>query len=88
MDDLPVDDLRIDDLAFIVGWCAICNREVLTCADYDPAGEEVRHCVHCDQRVARALHAVRGDELTSRGYAVHEERGCGRPDCGNGRCGR
>ncbi len=83
-----MDDLRFEDLAFTVGWCAICDREVLTCADYDAEGDELRRCVHCDQRVSRALHAVRGDELTTRGYVVDEPGGCGRPDCGNGRCGR
>lgn len=83
-----MDELALENVAFTVGWCAICSREVLTCADYDANGIELRRCVHCDQQVGHALRAVPGDELGRRGYVVAEPGGCGRPDCGNGRCGR
>ena len=78
-----MDDLEFDDLEFPLGWCKLCEREVLTAAGND----EARQCVHCDEPVTKVRHA-RGLDLAGSGYALHEEQGCGRPDCGGGRCGR
>jgi hypothetical protein len=79
-----MDELLFDDLDFPLGWCVGCAREVLTCAG-DEAG--VRHCVHCSADIAGPLRQMRGAELGERGYALHEEQGCGKADCGGGRCG-
>jgi hypothetical protein len=77
-------DLQFEDLDFPLGWCLGCGREVLTCAVLDDDG---RHCVHCGSAIAGPVRASRGAELGDRGYALHEEQGCGRPGCGGGRCG-
>lgn len=82
---LGMDDLQFEELDFPLAWCAPCGREVLTCAG---EVDDVRHCVHCGTDVAGPLRAVPGSALGERGYALHEESGCGRPDCGGGRCGR
>jgi hypothetical protein len=37
-----MDDLEFDDLEFPLGWCKLCEREVLTAAGDD----EARQCVH------------------------------------------
>ena len=69
-------------------WCETCARDVLTHGDYDADGHERRLCVHCDGLVAVERRAVRLGDLEAEGYSVIEEQGCGRPDCGGGRCGR
>jgi hypothetical protein len=74
------------EIAF--AWCAACAREVLTHGDYDAEGRERRLCVHCDGPAAVEQRAVRLGDLDAEGYALVEEQGCGRPDCGGGRCGR
>jgi hypothetical protein len=81
-----MDDLRFEESEFTVGWCAICQRDVLTYVE-DPDGDDGARCVHCEQRVGRLRVAV-GDDLPQHGYGVIEDGGCGRPDCGNGRCNR
>jgi hypothetical protein len=83
-----MDDLRFDETEFTFGWCAICDREVLTYpepVDGDPAR---RQCVHCDQLVARQMRIATGSELPSHGYGLLESQGCGNPNCGGGQCGR
>ena len=80
-----MDDLQFDDLDFPLGWCEPCQREVLTAANGDDDG---RHCVHCGGTVSGRIRHVRGMDLAESGYALHEEQGCGRADCGGGRCGR
>ncbi len=80
-----MDDLQFDDLEFPLGWCTPCGREVLTAVAEDGDG---RLCVHCDLPVDGALRQARGVDLAGSGYALHEEQGCGRPDCGGGRCGK
>ncbi|MEO8605519.1 MAG: hypothetical protein ABI629_23320 [bacterium] len=82
-----MDDLRFEESEFTVGWCAACDRDVLTYADVDEASEAAPRCVHCEQRVGR-LRTATGEDLPQHGYGVLEDAGCGRPDCGNGRCGR
>jgi hypothetical protein len=74
---------------FPVARCAICARDVLTHVHLDAAGEERRCCVHCDAELDPAeLRWVSADELEGVGYEVLAEAGgCGRPDCGQGRCG-
>lgn len=77
-------DADLAEVEFALGWCAQCARQVLTAAG---RGEH-RLCVHCDGAVAEALSSVLGDELATRGYgAIEDTSGCGRPDCGGGRCG-
>ena len=80
MDDGPFEDLELP-----LAWCAPCGRKVLTAV----AGEngESRICVHCGVEISGVVRQVRGAELTESGYALYEEQGCGRPDCGRGRCG-
>lgn len=80
-----MDDLRFEESEFTVGWCAICDRDVLTYADAD-ASEAVQRCVHCEQRVSRLRNAT-GEDLPQHGYDLVENSGCGRPDCGGGKCG-
>ena len=83
-----MDETRFEDLEFIVGQCASCGREVLTYTDYDAAGHEERHCVHCDQVVQWQLRSTKGETLSGSGYGVFEDAGCGRPGCGGGQCSR
>lgn len=75
------------NLEFTFAWCAGCERDVLTHAHYDAEGTERRLCVHCDGDVANERTVQVGD-LEAEGYAVFEQQGCGKPDCGGGRCNR
>lgn len=78
-----------EELEFTLGFCAICNREVLTYADADGDGEALVHrCVHCEQRVASRLRLSTGADLPDAGYGLLELQGCGSPTCGGGQCGR
>lgn len=83
-----MDDVGFDELQFTVGWCAICDRDVLTYPD--PAVSELDRqlCVHCDQAVQRKVRAAKGDELPQHGYGLLETQGCGNPSCGGGQCSR
>ena len=83
-----MDDLRFEESEFSVGWCALCERDVLTYLDDDASDDAAaRRCVHCEQRVGR-LRSATGEDLPQHGYALVENGGCGRPDCGGGQCGR
>lgn len=82
-----MDDLRFEDSEFTIGWCAICDRDVLTFMGEPAEAEMVARCVHCEQRVTRVRVAT-GEDLPQHGYGVLEDGGCGRPDCGGGRCNR
>jgi hypothetical protein len=73
-------------LEITFAWCEACGHDVLTHAHYDQDDAE-RLCVHCDGPVA-SERKVRLADLEAEGYAVIEQQGCGRPDCGGGRCGR
>lgn len=79
-----MDELQFDDLDFPLGWCEPCQREVLTAVQ---AESDARQCVHCGGAIGDRLRQARGLDLASSGYALYEEQGCGRPDCGGGRCG-
>jgi hypothetical protein len=83
-----MDEGAFDELEFTFGWCAICDRDVLTYADPEAAEIAPRRCVHCDQLVARQVRVARGDELPAHGYGLLETQGCGNPSCGGGQCGR
>ena len=69
-----------------MGLCPGCKRDVLTWLDYDDDGAERRLCVHCDATVETGLRLVDESELSEKDYAFVQEQGCGRPDCGGGRC--
>jgi hypothetical protein len=84
-----VDESLLADTHFPIGWCVRCARQVLTALS--PLGTETdgRQCVHCDGSIATATAMVSADELHRYGYGPRDEgEGCGRPDCGGGRCGR
>jgi len=83
-----MEDARFEELGFIIGWCAICERDVLTYDDPEAAEHLRRCCVHCDQAVQRSLRAATGDELPQHGYGLLETQGCGNPACGGGQCSR
>lgn len=81
-----MDDVRFGELEFTLGYCAICDRDVLTYPDPDES--ERQCCVHCDQAVQRKLRAATGEDLPSSGYGLLETQGCGNPSCGGGQCSR
>lgn len=81
-------DAELGEVEFLLAWCAPCAREVLTAVVGRGGAGGHRACVHCDGPVDDGLCTVPGDELAARGYGVLEDTsGCGRPDCGGGRCG-
>lgn len=82
-----MDDVRFDELEFVLGRCAICDRDVLTYPDSDGDELNQRRCVHCDQAVSH-LRSAQGDELPDNGYGLLETQGCGNPGCGGGQCSR
>lgn len=73
-----------------VGPCAPCAREVLCFRDLDEGDQDRFRCVECAEPVDAAAVTWRDlQDLATLGYgAVLPEGGCGRPDCGQGRCGR
>jgi hypothetical protein len=76
--------------AFPVARCATCNRDALFHVDLDDDERQIIRCVECatvaDESAVRWLTL---SELAEFGYGlVLPEGGCGRPDCGGGRCGR
>ena len=77
---------------FPVSRCAVCGRDVLTHVLVGSDGDERRHCLHCDAEIdPTEVRWVLGAELESMGYAFQADDvvgGCGRPGCGQGRCGR
>jgi len=80
----------VDATRFPVAACATCAREVLCYVELDDADREVVRCVECAAVAAgSAVRWLGLDELETLGYGlVLPEGGCGRPDCGGGRCGR
>ncbi|HZP40548.1 MAG TPA: hypothetical protein VFD84_03450 [Candidatus Binatia bacterium] len=75
---------------FPLAHCARCARDVLTHVRLDGEGREGRACVHCDAALDPAeIRWVDAAALDRAGYAVLGEPGggCGRPGCGQGRCG-
>jgi hypothetical protein len=79
--------MEFEELELEVGWCAGCRRDVLLHSDYEPQEQPQRFCVHCDSPVTENLRVASGEELADE-YGLLEDLGCGRPDCGRGRCGR
>jgi hypothetical protein len=79
-----------DATEFPIVSCAVCGRDVLGYLDLDERDEEILRCLECATVPAAAairwgdLHAI---EAIGYGYVL-PEAGCGRPDCGQGRCGR
>lgn len=75
---------------FPVTRCAHCDRDVLCVLDLDDADQPLARCLECgtaaDPTAVRSLQLA---DLEAIGYGfVLPAGGCGRPDCGNGRCGR
>jgi hypothetical protein len=70
--------------------CATCARDVLGYLDLDDDDREITRCLECatiaDPSVIRwgDIHAI---EVIGYGFVL-PEAGCGRPDCGRGRCGK
>jgi hypothetical protein len=77
------------DHDFPVGYCARCARDVLTHVHLDADGDDQRLCLHCDATMdPEELRWIGEAELLAIGYAPVPQGGCGRPDCGQGRCSR
>jgi hypothetical protein len=78
------------DEGFPIARCAPCGRDVLTHVDLE-GGEERRRCIHCDAELdPTEVRWVDTEALEGAGYALEAPpgEGCGRPGCGQGRCGR
>ena len=75
---------------FPVTRCATCATDVLCHVDLDEHDAEVLRCVACSAAVdAATVRWLDLPELEELGWGfVLPEGGCGRPDCGKGRCGR
>lgn len=78
---------------FPLGFCAVCDREVLTyigTITYIGADEDdPRQCVHCDTPVTASLRSTALDDLSAAGYAeAPPPSACGTGGCGSGRCGK
>lgn len=79
-----------DPTEFPIVACGVCDREVLGYVDLDDDEREITRCLVCASVAADDairwgdLHAI---EAIGYGYVL-PEAGCGRPDCGKGRCGR
>ncbi len=78
-----------DPTEFPIVRCTVCDADVLGYVDLDEHDREVTRCLEC-ATVAAAdairfgdLHAI---EELGYGYVL-PEGGCGRPDCGRGKCG-
>jgi len=74
---------------FPVTRCSTCDREVLCYFELGDDDREHLRCVHCgtppDAMAVRWVD-LRGVEALGYG-AMPSDGGCGRPDCGTGRCG-
>lgn len=79
-----------DPTEFPIVSCTVCAREVLGYLDLDEQEQEIMRCLECATVTDAAairwgdLHAI---EAIGYGFVL-PEGGCGRPDCGQGRCGR
>ena len=78
-----------DDAEFLIGYCSVCAKQVLTHIQLGDDDAEVRLCLHCDTVIADGLESVPGDDLEAHGYALLEARTCGNGGgCGvGGGCG-
>lgn len=80
----------VDPTQFPIVPCPVCARDVLGYADLDDDERAITRCLEC-ATVADAAAIRWGDlhAIEAIGYGhVLPEAGCGRPDCGKGRCGR
>ena len=75
---------------FPVAYCAACARDVLCVLDLDEGDQTLTRCFECGTAVAdAAVRSLALADLEALGYGyMLPEGGCGRPDCGGGRCGR
>ncbi len=75
---------------FPIAHCSICDKDVLCYADLDDDERELLRCLDCSTVAdGTAVRWLDIHDLEGLGYGfVLPEGGCGRPDCGNGRCGR
>lgn len=75
---------------FPVTHCGVCDREVLCYLDLDEADREIARCLECSTPAAAGtVRWLDLGDLEALGYGfVLPPAGCGRPDCGQGRCGR
>ncbi len=75
---------------FPVAHCALCDKDVLCYTDIDEHDRELMRCLDCStlaEPAALRWLDLHGIEDLGYGYVL-PEGGCGRPGCGNGRCGR
>jgi len=75
---------------FPVTHCPSCDTEVLCHLDLDERDTEILRCVECSAAIdAASVRWLDLHDLEELGYGyVLPPGGCGRPGCGNGRCGR
>lgn len=78
------------DTEFPATHCVVCDREVLCYLDLDEAEREIVRCFECSTPADGAeVRWLDLQDLETLGYGfVLPPGGCGRPDCGQGRCGR
>jgi hypothetical protein len=76
--------------AFPVARCAKCECDALCHVDLDEDERQIVRCVECATVVEPTeVRWLTLSELEPMGYGlVLPEGGCGRPDCGGGKCGR
>jgi hypothetical protein len=82
--------MRGPEPEFPVSHCVPCGRDVLTHVHVDERGAEHRFCLHCDAEIdLAAVRWIGEPALEPLGYRLDgdEPLGCGRPGCGQGRCG-
>jgi hypothetical protein len=75
---------------FPVARCTACDKDVLCYVDLDEADCEIFRCLDCSTAAdATRVRWLDLPDIEEIGYGfVLPPAGCGRPDCGNGRCGR
>lgn len=77
-----------EDAEFLVGWCGVCQKDVLTHVELGPTDEEIRRCLHCDEVITHELKSLGSKELEANGYTIVDARVCGNGGgCSAGGCG-
>jgi hypothetical protein len=73
----------------VTGYCAACDRQVLTWMDLEDSGQECRRCLTCDGVVSEALRPAGLSALDAQGFEVRDphaqQTGC---RCAAGGCDR